>query len=86
MHTFNSLDIAKAPTVNIHFQAFPFDIIAVASGSLTTINELATTIDTDMILLTLLLAIIQMSVELHSRRCMKFNLIMQPPNSYPEVA
>lgn len=57
MHTLDSFNIAKAHAINIHFQAFSFHIIAVASGGLVAIDELVTTIDTDVILLTLLLAI-----------------------------
>jgi hypothetical protein len=57
MHTFDPFDTSKTHAIDIHFQAFSFHLIAVASGGFITINKLATAIDTDVILLTLLLTI-----------------------------
>jgi hypothetical protein len=52
MHPFNPFDATKAYAIGVHFQAFPFDFITVASRYLIGFNELPPTINTNVVLFT----------------------------------
>jgi len=57
MHAFNALNRSKPHAIERHSQAFPFYLFAVSLKGHIVINELTSTIDTNVILFTSPLAI-----------------------------
>ena len=52
MHPFDPFNAPKTHAVDVEFEAFPFDFVAVAKGRDVGSNELPTTINTNVILFT----------------------------------